>query len=783
MFGFLWERISFISHVSALLLLFVHPLCSHASDTVVMKVLLNTEDKGEYFMILTSEGDVLVRRDDLLEIGLMEVPEGSETTIEHEKYVSLRSLSPQVTFEIDKRESALRITVDPRLLERNIVDLAYERPSDVLYTKETAAFLNYSVGYSAGDDFDFKAWSIPWEAGVSIGGYLGFSSFSYTKTEIDEKFVRLFSNVTHDDTIRMRRIVIGDFSAFSGTLGSGGVFGGLSLSKSFDVRPHFVKFPGLDLSGVLETPSEVELYVNDILVRSEQFPAGEFEFQNLPYATGSGNSVLVIKDAYGREERAEAPFYISTQLLKAGLHDYSYNLGFKRKELGQKSFEYGDAAFLGFHRFGFSNVFTGGMRAEVDKDVVNIGLSASFIPWRLGETSASYAVSSEDGRFGHGAFLSHLYTGRNISGGFSLRGHSREYATLDLSSSDDKLRYEGTFFLGFNQKSLGSLSATYSTVDFYTAEDRWRTSLYYTRRLLRNASINIRVSRTEADEVIDEVFAGLTFFLGAGKSGSMNYHVQDDRAAGSVSFQQNPPLGKGYGYRFLVDRREDDRGDEQIGGHASLQYNGSYGIYSVDYRRVAEQNSYDLNIAGGVAFINGSLYPARPITDSFALVKVSDLGNVTVNYSNNEVGTTDSSGEVIVPDLTSYYYNDISIEDKDIPVNYEIKEIKKYISPPLRGGSIVRFDIIKLQGFVGRFFIVEEGERKSAEYWGLNIRMDDESKEAIVGKDGEFYLENLPAGRFPAKLFWKDKACKFDIIIPKSNDIMVDMGEVTCEMD
>ena len=748
-----------------------------------MKVFLNTEDKGEYFMVLTSEGDLLVRREDLLGMGLREVPEDSEITIEHEIYVALKSLSPRVTFEIDEKESALRITVDPRLLEKNIVDFSSERPSDVLYTKESASFLNYSVGYSAGDDFDFKAWNIPWEAGVSIGGYLGFSNFFYTRTETDEKFVRLFSNVTKDDTIRMRRIVVGDFSAFSGTLGSGGIFGGLSLSKSFALSPYFVKSPGLDLSGVLETPSEVELYVNDILVSREQFPAGEFEFQKQPYFTGSGESVLVIKDAYGREKRVEVPFYISTQLLKAGLHDYSYNLGFKRNELGQKSFEYDDATFLGFHRVGFSNALTGGVRAEADKDVVNIGLSASFILWRLGETNVSYAVSSEDGRNGYGAFISHLYTERYVSGGFSLRGFSREYATLELSSLDDKLRYEGTFNLGFNQKSFGSLSATYSTADFYTAEDRRITSLYYTRRLFRNASINIRASRTAADEVVYEVFAGLTYFLGAGRSGSLNYQVQDDRKAGSISLQQNPPLGKGYGYRLLVDHREDDRGDEQIGGNAFLRYNGPYGIYSVNYSRFAEQNNYDMTVSGGLAFINRSLYPARPIRDSFALVKVSSLGGVTVNYSNNEVGATNSSGEVIVPDLTSYYYNDISIEEKDIPVNYEIKELKKYVAPPLRGGSIVKFDLVKLQGFVGRLFIVQEGESKAAEYWGLYIWMDDESKEAIVGKNGEFYLENLPAGSFPAKLFWQDKECKFDIIIPESNDIMVDMGKVTCEMD
>jgi len=754
----------------------------YASDQVIVKVYLNTEDKGERFVLLTPEGDALILREDLLEMGFKEISRGSETAIEDKNYVSLRSFAPEVTFELEERESALRITAAPKLLEKNIADLAHKSPSDVLYTKESTAFLNYSLGYSLRNDFDFAALSIPWEVGVNAGGNLGYSGFAYTKTDADEKFVRLFSNVTRDDRDKLRRFVLGDFSAFSGVLGSGGVFGGLSISSNFSVRPYFVRSPGLNLSGVLETPSKVDLYINDRLVRSKYFPAGEFQFLNVP-GTGSGDAFLVVKDAFGREARIETPFYVSTQLLKAGLHDYSYNFGFRREKLGQESFKYGDPAFVGFHRFGFSKTFTAGMRAEADRHVVNFGPTATFVPWQLGETNVSLALSSEDGHNGYGASLSHFYTGRNISGGVALRGFSREFANLGLSSSQDKLRLERTFNLGFNLKNFGSISAIYSYNDFYTATDGWRTSLFYSKRLLHKVSLHVRASRTYSEEAVDEVFAGLSFILGAGRSGSLNYQVQDGRATETASLQQNPPLGTGVGYRLLADRSEDQQGDKEIGGNAFLEYHGPYGIYSVDYRRISENDTYDLNVSGGVAFINKSLYLTRPIRDSFALVKVGDLGGVKVNYSNQEVGITNKNGEVIVPNLISYYYNDLSFEDKDIPVNYEIAETRKYVSPPLRGGGIVKFQIRKVQGFVGRLFIVEKGEKKPAEYWGLKIWVDGEPKEVLVGKEGEFYLENIPAGRFPAMLFRQDSACSYHMIFPESDEIMVYMDEATCEMD
>ncbi len=131
----------------------------------------------------------------------------------------------------------------------------------------------------------------------------------------------------------------------------------------------------------------------------------------------------------------------------------------------------------------------------------------------------------------------------------------------------------------------------------------------------------------------------------------------------------------------------------------------------------------------------------------------------------------------------SYYENRLSIEAKDIPVNYELGEIEKSVTTSLRGGGVVKFDVKKLQAFTGRFFVVEDDRRTSADYAGLEIKIDGKKIEGVVGKRGEFYLENLPFGRFPARLLLERQECQFEIVIPESDDIVVDMGEVTCEIN
>ena len=204
-------------------------------------------------------------------------------------------------------------------------------------------------------------------------------------------------------------------------------------------------------------------------------------------------------------------------------------------------------------------------------------------------------------------------------------------------------------------------------------------------------------------------------------------------------------------------------------------------MVSADVWHNSGQNRYTLNGSGSIAFINQSFYLSRPIYDSFALVKVGAIENVRVSNSSQEIGTTDKNGEVLIPNLISNYDNALSIDDQDIPVNYDISEVRKNVSTSYRGAGIISFDTAKLQGFGGLFTVTEKGVKKPAEYWGIEIKQQDKTVTAVIGKGGEFYLENLTSGQYAARLFLGDKECRFDIDIPASDAIMIDMGEVNCE--
>lgn len=751
-------------------------------ERAVMKVVLNTEDKGEVFLIMTKEGGILLALKDLIEMGLMRPPEAASVLVEGDEHIPLSSLSPGLVYEVDEKELAVRLTAQPGLFEKKSIDLSGIPETSVSHLQHTTGFINYGISYVMDGGLDMNSLSMPLEAGLSVSGALLYSSFSYLKTPAEEKLVRLFSNLTLDSPASARRFVAGDLNATSGQLGSSAALAGFSVFRNFSLSPYYVKSSGLDISGVLSTPSEVDIYINGNRVTSETLPPGEFTLMNVPNVSGSGDAQLVIKDAFGKVEKLSVPFYLSTALLKPGVSEYGYSAGFKRENLGLESLGYGGAAFLGFHRLGVTRYFTAGLRAEADSKVINTGASASFLLGRAGEADAAGAISNHDGTPGWAWSLAYGYAGKSFNAGASARAFSKLYSNINLSPSQARPRLERTLRAGYNHRAIGSVSAALTQTDNYEGADSTRASVFYSTRISKDVSFFMTAGRTKAETEINDAFAGLIILFGENSSGGLNYQWQDASSSQAVFLNKNAPAGTGTGYRLHAERAAVQGAESEFSGSGFVQYNTSRAIFSADVRNTAGQMSYTLNASGGIAFIDRSAYATRPIDDSFALVKVGSIKGVKVYSSNQLVATTGEDGEAIVPGLISYYDNDISIDDTDIPVNYSISGITRHISTAYRGGGVVNFDTARLQGIGGRLFVVEKGEKKEAAYWGLRLSVQGADSESIVGKNGEFYLENIPPGRYPARLFLMDKDCEFDILIPESDSVMLDIGEVSCEI-
>ncbi|HKI98179.1 MAG TPA: fimbria/pilus outer membrane usher protein [bacterium] len=771
------------------------PAYTQHMDEAPLEVHVNTENRGAHVVELNSSGDVLIPTNTAHELGLRHLP--APVQIEGQPYVSLRSLGPSVTYKVDLQTLTLGITADPAMLASQTVDLAQRPPANVIHTEDNSFYLNYAFNYTRNTPPSPDILQVPWEMALRLGSTLAYSSFLYSRTEnpatpggqgsADENSVRLFTNLTWDNPDVQRRVVLGDTVAQSGQLGGGSNFAGLSISKNFQLAPYFIQHPPLDVKGLIQTPSDVDVYVGDILVKTIKLSPGPFELTNVPLAQGAGEVTLVIKDAFGRESRVSLPFYVSNTLLKPGLQSYSYNLGYERELFGTESNKYGKPIFSAFHDVGITDWLTLGLRAEGREHLANYGGRTAFLLWRLGQIDAGYAHSKEGDAEGNGRFLAYQYASRHFGFSLSEQSMSGEYANLSIDAIDNKTSSRRTATVGIPIKYLGTIAGSYVKNDLYEGDDIVVRSLYYSRKVTNRISLLARATdiadlNPAGDQHQKEWFVGLRIDLGGGLSSQVANQDKDGLQTRSISLDQNPPLGPGLGYHILASRQPGQEEDHGYDGEFSMQYNANHAMYSAQYRRTDGQPTTTLGLSGSVAEVGGSWHLGRPIADSFALVRLNGMDNVRIYSSNNQVGRTDENGEILVPNLTSYFGNMIGLEEQDVPVDYRIPELRQFIAPPYRSGAVVNFDVTRIQGIVGHIYFLEKGVRTPADYAGIEVMVDGKAKKSIVAKKGEFYLENLPPGTHSARLYTNKKECRFDMKIPKSDEMLVDLGEIDCEV-
>ena len=770
--------------VSLVLGFLLSPALARGAENVIVSVTLNKEKKGEIFVLRTETGDFLVRAEDL-EAMEVKVAPAYVSEVGGERVVSLRSI-PNVSFVFHENTIALEIFVPPALLPRRMIDFSPPRNPKVYYPKDSGGFLNYGIRYTAGDSFDFQSLDIVNTLGARAGDFLLLSDSSYGKTPNEETFVRLMSSLTYDRRQELQRAVAGDFFASSGDLGSNVNLGGLSFSKVYSIDPYFLRNPLADFTGLLPFPSEVEVYLDGSRIRSERLPPGVFELRNLPGYDGSGMVTVVVKDPFGGERRMIYPFYFTDTLLRKGLHEYSYNIGFLRRKFGGESNRYGGPAFSAFHRYGFTDSLTAGFHTEGSRGGANLGPHATYRIRNAGVVTVSLAGSLRDGgRAGGAGLIDYVYQDRRINTKLFFRGFSRDYVTAGEEEGADRIRFEAGGGAGYRTRKFGSLSVDLSVTEKYRGVNRKTGSLSYSRNLWMSVRLFLSYRRIYEETASDQFFLGLIWYPGRDLTVSANYQREEGADTETLQIQKNPPIGEGYGFRGTVERKDLPQ-ESATTVDPYFQYNGKYGIYTAEYLGRfrdggKQEETYRISAAGGVAYAGGAFGASRPITDSFGIVTVDGLEGVRVYRNNQEIGRTDARGRVLLPGLSSYYENQVSINDRDIPIEYSLSEVVKYVSPPLRSGSLIHFEAKRVQAITGTLAAQVDGKVDPVEYLEVRMKVGDTDLSFPTGKGGEFYLENVRPGTYEATFVREGKPCSFPLIIPESDGLIVDLGGLVCE--
>ncbi len=579
-----------------------------------------------------------------------------------------------------------------------------------------------------------------------------------------------------------------------------------------------IRAPARNVRAEVTSPSTVQLYVNGRRVFSQDLPPGVFTLQNIPYVPGAGNTEVVIRDAFGREQDFSAPYYYAPALLQPGVNVYNLFVG--SEKIGQ--FDYnGPLLFSASDTFGFSHWVTPSLRVEGDQGgLVSGGLGFNFgVPY--GNLTATAALSDSPmavavpaaaqptptpaspgaqptitmnsiapsgtggGRvMGYGGIVTYSYAKPRYSIGGSLQYTSPHYSNLSLAPATDRALLQAGLGGNVNLTSRISLSASCNASQDRdgggTRESATLTSVW---RLGELVSIygSVEGSRTTGSPINLDLSLGMSLALPRGATVNLDYENEQGSSKSSIysaQFSDSPPAGVGGGY-FLS--AQDGTGGEA--NTAQFLYRGPETFQNLQITGTSAKDLHEsYNLSGALIGLGGRLIPSQPIQGAFALVSTGGLAGVEVFSSNQALGETDSHGNLIIPQLSPYYGNQVGVDDKDVPVDYRVDSIKEFVAPPYRGGAVVAFPIRPVRSFVGKLLVMMQGRPVVPSFGQLTMTADGKSFVSLLGRDGTFFLDSPPIGRYPARIDFDKGTCEFTMKIPDLKRPFVRLGVLGCTM-
>jgi len=737
-----------------------------AFEPAIVELRTNGQEDGPTLVVRRdSGGALLLRAEDLPQLRIR-TPSRGLMLVDGERYFRF---APDTGAEIafDEATQSARITLPPSAF---LPTYARATSPDVPRVTPTGlgGFLNYDItGERVGDRNAVGTF-----LDVGAFGARGVFTSSLVGRMDDERgeAVRLDSTFTMDFPERLATLRVGDSISVAGAWGRSARFGGLQFGTNFATQPTLVTTPLLLAQGEALVPSTVDVFINNRRVASEDVPPGPFTIDRLPPMTGAGQIQVVVTDALGRQQVVAQPYYTGPTLLRAGLNEYSFEVGAIREDYAQASNAYGDVIVTGTFRRGLTDSFTAEVHAEGQAGGASAaGLDTAWQVGSLGVVTLTAAAGGEDD-IGWLAGAGFERNARNFNVFLRTRYASEEFAQLGTATLRDRPRQRSFGGLGFALGRYGNLQLSYGLQTHWSSPQTETVGLSHSVTIGNFGFLSFVASHTKSEQAATDFFFNWTLPFGDRRSAALSVRYSPD-ADGDEAFeavasvQQSLPAGAGMGYYAAVSSNQD--------GQADYFLQSDVGQVGVQFARRNDMDGWRANANGGLAITAAGVMPARRLDRSFAVVEVADFPDMTVYVENQPIGRTDRKGRVLLDSLRAYESNSVSIDPKELPLEASLATREMVVTPAYRSGPVVRFPVERASAATLRL-VLPDGNPVPA---GATVHT--QSEDVPVALDGFVYLATA-AGRQQARAEWQGYRCVFAFERPDAGDPQPDLGTIVC---
>jgi outer membrane usher protein len=750
---------------------------SQPDQRAPLQLIVDGAAKTDVIVILRGR-DILVPQSDLLGAN---VPLVNAVTLNLDGvvYVSLASLAPHVAYRIASDTFALELTVDPSFLPRSAIAVTastlYQQPARA----DPSAFLTYSASTSTANLAGVEGFVQGGAGSAAAGLFTASASFA---NGVSHRGLFAYQRESEQ---HLRSLTVGDEYASTGELGGNVVIGGFGATRHFAFQPNYTYFPLPGLSGTALTPTTADLYVNGALVHSVQLAPGAFDLSNIPVPPGAGVTQIVLRDAYGNTRTLSGVYYETRELLRKGLTDYSYHVGLTRQNPFGTHDVYGPFAALGDYRLGLSDAVTAGARFEQTAGTVSGGPQLD-VALPLGHLSLETGFSSSSGMRGNALAAAYDYFGRHFGVSLSALMESARYATVSLNPNAPRLRSSVRANLALPLSNFASLNVSDTTTSFTaqpvasellvsTTLRPPRQKLYITLSAARDRGGSIFGIGGPTNGARWTMAVQTTLLLGTSTSASLGATTASGAGSATLGLAKSAPNGPGFGYQFQTTGGTDRTTSAQI------DYQSQYGQIETSSNAGSGAQSTMLTVAGSLVAFRQGVFFTRPVSGAYSLVEIPGLSHLPVFLDGQYAGRTDGRDAMIVPNLDPYYANSLAVhlvDRLDLSVDEPVQDIR----PKSLSGVVVRFDVRSFHAYSGQILIRRAGLTIVPAHASLVLSRAGQDHPTDLGTTGQFYVENLAAGAYAARVTTTDeRVCAFQLSLPVDAKPVTSVGTLTCD--
>lgn len=695
--------------------------------------------------------------------------------------VELADLGLRLTY--DPSNFGLRLDVEPDMRPRQMISVSGgidPLSGPIVPAANFSAYVTAAINSDyvhKGSDTGFSTPNIILDSAARLGGFV-----LENEANIQRRFRREGTRLVYDDLRRTARYTAGDLQPISRGFSGASPMAGASIVRVYaDLEPQRNIQPRGQRSFTLTRPSTIETIVNGQTVQQTRLNPGTYDIGDFPFAQGSNDVRLIIRDDTGREEVVSFSLNFDRTLLASGLTEFGLYAGVEAP-FSLNGRRYSDRpVFSGFYRRGLTDELTAGGNFQLTNKG---GVAGAEIVWAapLGTLAFNLAGSKNEATgsgyaFNAGYEFTQLGSNNNArSLTATFQTISKKFATPGAITANNPFAYEfgATFSQSFGPEHYVTADAFYSVgrgnnpnQSSFRATHGWRPN----QRLLltTEASYEDRQQRSGFG-----VRFSLTYRFDRKSSATADVDTRRERAR--LSYQRSSGTGVGsYNGSVSIDRVEDS-----VGANANFsmianraEFGAAHLTSFSNSGRIIDQRT-SLRSAFSLAYADGTVALSRPIYDSFAILKTHDtLGKTPVYIDRRKdeyVARSGAFGGAVMPELSAHTPRLLSYDVPEAPAGYDVGSGVLQFQPPYRSGHVIEVGSDYFISYMGQL-LDGRGEPVSlvAGYAYEDALPDRAPIRMFTNRSGRFAIQGLRPGRWRIEMPTANGTAIYRIEIPAAS--------------